>query len=271
MLVRESGFTFNGIHSRTDMGLYFSEGDRRKVTPQVKRVEYEVPGRDGTLWYGRQTLQPFTIDGTLYPVQEPATQAAAQTLIRSVTSWLVGAGRAQLILDYEPDKYYIAQVDDSCVWSLKNWFGGEIRITFLVQPYAWAVTPTTVDKYTTADQVAIDVTVQTGVPAPYTFTLWNLGTCVIKGLWLSNYFTIPSPGLSLGHGEMIVIDQGGMTVRRYDSSFVAYNAMPAVTYFGTIDEGCAMSSGTRNLTIYWDDASGSKSAHVQIQVRGRWL
>lgn len=138
MKLNESGFTFNGRHCRRDMGCWWIEKDGHQISPEVQRNEYEIAGVSGSILMDGATRKGLTFSGTLVMAQEPETQTEAQEKLRALMAWL-DCGRQRLIMDYEPGRYYLAQVDKSTTWSLKNWFGGELSVTFTAQPFAYAV------------------------------------------------------------------------------------------------------------------------------------
>ncbi|MGX8705376.1 MAG: hypothetical protein ACSW8J_02255, partial [bacterium] len=108
LLLRETGFTFGGVHSRDDMGLIYAEKDGHIAIPEIRRNSYQIAGMSGTLLLPGEAWQTFTLEGTLYPAEEPRTQAEAQALLRDVSAWLT-SGRERLIFDYEPSVYYLAE------------------------------------------------------------------------------------------------------------------------------------------------------------------
>ena len=86
MLLSETGFTFGGVHSRRDMGLIYIEKDGHIAIPEIRRNSYQIAGMSGTVLTDGEAWQPFGLEGTLVPAEEPATQAQAQALLRDVTA-----------------------------------------------------------------------------------------------------------------------------------------------------------------------------------------
>lgn len=177
MLLSETGFTFNGKHSYTDMGCLWAE-DGHEIIPDFEYNEMEIARRDGTLVMTRGTRrEKLKHSGTLYPITEPRSQAEAQRLIRRISSWL-GCGQQRLIYDYEPDKYYLAKITGGSTWSIEHWFGGEIPVTFELQPLAYNLLETTVTATGSKASLDIPFTMETGMDAPLQISITNTGKAI---------------------------------------------------------------------------------------------
>ena len=283
VLLSETGFSFNGVHSRRDMGLIYVEKDGHIAIPEIKRNSYSIAGMSGTLLLSGEVWQPFTLEGTLVPADEPATQAQAQALLRRILSWLT-AGRKQLIFDYEPDVYYMAELAGTSKWSLKNWFGGELSIKFLVQPTAYSVMANTATlniggSASTASLggslrtlarsampvdmnagAAIHLKVDTDQPTGLTLTVENNGTAPIASVGVEG---IQIDGLELATGQRLTIDTNPPASVTIDGE----NAMAHVTAFTPVRLG----DGVNILTVRLDYGDGDdRSARVTASARGRW-
>ena len=108
---------------------------------------------------------------------EPQNQTEAQKLIRKISAWL-GCGQQRLIYDYEPDKYYLAKIAGGSSWSLEHWFGGEIPVTFELQPLAYSVEETTATAAGNDAVLDIPMTLDTGVDAPVRISITNTGKAI---------------------------------------------------------------------------------------------
>lgn len=138
MELRESGLSFNCQHSMNDYNCYWIEDGGHPVAPANARPRYAIAGAGGrTIPVGPSIAEAMEVSGTLVMQTEPANQIQAQMQLREIQKWLAGTGK--LIFDYEPDKYYMASCDQLIDWSLKNWFGGEIGVTFRLEPYAYSL------------------------------------------------------------------------------------------------------------------------------------
>lgn len=260
MLLRETGFTFNGVHSRTDMGLIYGEKDGHPAIAEIERNEYDIAGADGTLLLPGERRKPMTFEGTLYPAAEPATQAEAQALIRRVEAWLT-AGRCPLIFDYEPEVFYLAELTGMVKWSLKNWFGGELGVKFTAQPWAYAVAPTIVTKETQSNETTVTLTLNTGHPAPLSVEIENTGTATITELDIGS--SVQLRELSVGVGSVIAVrfeTPVGVTID-------GVSAMPKVIRFEPVTAG----NGENVIPFRFGmGSSGAYGVRIRAGARGRW-
>ena len=259
MLLRETGFTYGGKHSRDDMGLLYAEKDGHIAIPEIKRNSYSIAGMNGTVLLPGEAWQPFNLEGTLYPAREPRTQAQAQALLRKVAAWLT-AGRQQLIFDYEPAVYYLAELSAASKWSLRNWFGGELPIRWTAQPFAYSVEETSSSTTTTGTSASLTLQLDTGQPAPLKLTVENTGTATITRVSVSG---ITLDGLSLTAGRKLVIDSEPPVGAVIGSQ----NALPFATAFtpATLQAG----SNAISVALTYGSSSG-RSAKITASARGRW-
>lgn len=177
MHLSETGFTFNGKHSYRDMGCLWVE-DGHEIIPSFDYNELEIARRDGTMVLASGTRrEKMKHSGTLYLLNEPRSQAEAQQMIRRISTWL-GCGQQQLIYDYEPDKYYLAMIAGGSTWSIEHWFGGEIPVTFELQPLAYNTQETRVTASETKATLDIPFTMHTGVDAPLSISITNTGKAI---------------------------------------------------------------------------------------------
>ena len=267
MLLRETGFTFDGIHSRTDMGLIYAEKDGHVFIPKIERNEYEIAGQSGSVLMDGETFGTITFEGTLYPAVERPTQAQAQQLLRGVAAWLT-AGRKRLIFDYEPGVYYLAQLSDKSKWSLKNWFGGEIPVKFEAQPFAYAVDETSVTAEKTTAGLTMQLKLVTGRPAPLRILIENTGTATIDRVRIKSQTTGPDfRDLALAPGQALRIDFEtpiGAVIEEEGQEPV--NALPKAARFPIL----TAQNGTNNLPIWLTHGDGDKGETVTVSARARW-
>ena len=261
MLLRETGFSFGGVHSRDDMGLIYAEKDGHVMIPEIRRNAYQIAGMSGTVLLPGEAWQTFFIEGTLYPAEEPRTQAEAQALLRDVSAWLTAgggpsAGRQRLIFDYEPEVYYEAELSTQSKWSLRNWFGGELPIRFTAQPFAWNVQESEASRELTGSG-SISVSVDTNLPAPLKLTVEGIsGTLTslsVGGIRLE--------GMSLGSGQRLVVD----TAPPAGATIGGQSAMQYVRAFAPV----MLHNGANSVQVTLG-FSGSGRARVTAAARGRW-
>ena len=258
MLLSETGFTFGGVHSRDDMGLIYAEKDGHIAIPEIRRNIYQIAGMSGTVLMPGEAWQTFFLEGTLYPAEEPRTQAEAQQLLRAITAWLT-AGRQRLIFDYEPSVYYLAEISTAAKWSLRNWFGGELPIRFTVQPFAYNVEENTNTVEITGSSATVQLSVETGQPAPLKLTVENTGTAAITRVTVQG---ITLKNMSLANGQTLVIDCeppmgaviGSQSAMQYASSFAPVQ----------------LDNGVNRIPVTLSFGSGTTRANVTASARGRW-
>lgn len=259
MLLSETGFSFGGVHSRNDMGLIYAEKDGHIAIPEIRRNAYQIAGMSGTVLMLGEAWQPFFLEGTLYPAEEPRTQAEAQQLLRAITAWLT-AGRQRLIFDYEPSVYYLAEISTSSKWSLRNWFGGELPIRFTCQPFAYSVQETSaVYDITSGGDKILSFQMRTGRPAPLRIAIRNNGSAAITKVTVGG---ITLEGMTLASGSTLVIDcepPMGATIG-------SQSAMQYATAFAPV----LLDDGANSIPLSLVFGSGTARAEVTASARGRW-
>lgn len=264
MLLRETGFTFLGRHSYDDMGLLYAEKDGHPNTPRVRWNTYEVAGADGTLLFPGETRGTMAFEGTLYPVRERPTQAEAQQLLREVSAWLSG-GRGQLIFDYEPDKYYLAELGKESKWSLKNWFGGEISVSFTAQPWARSVTADEVTAAVTGTSASLRLTAHTGAPCPIRIQVENTGEADITGVSVLGG-AVALSGMTLAAGQILTIDGEPPVGATISDMGTEASAMMYATAFRQL----TAQAGNNTVPVRLTYGTGTRGATVTASCRGMW-
>lgn len=261
MLIAESGFSFNGKHCR-DFGCMWSEDDGRVIVPETLRSEYEIAGRSGTALLPGETRRCFNYSGVLTMMQEPASEQEAQTRLRALAAWL-SAGRCKLVTDYEPSRYYWAQLDGRQTWTTKDWFAGQLKVKFLCQPWAYAVKETTqAITGLSSESITLNAVLITGQPAPLRLTVANTGSTAITGVSVGD--GVQLSGLHLAQGQSVTLDFEppiGATLS------TGGNALPFASAFRAIK--LQNGSNTLQVRLTWAGSSG-RSASIVAAARGRW-
>ena len=261
MLIAESGFSFNGKHCR-DFGCMWNEDDGRVIVPETLRSEYEIAGRSGTVLLPGETRRCFNYSGILTMMQEPASEQEAQTRLRALAAWL-SAGRCKLVTDYEPSRYYWAQLDGRQTWTTKDWFAGQLKVKFLCQPWAYAVKETTqAITGLSSESITLNAVLITGQPAPLRLTVANTGSTAITGVSVGDGVQIS--GLHLAQGQSVTLDFEppiGATLS------TGGNALPLASAFRAIK--LQNGSNTLQVRLTWAGSSG-RSASIVAAARGRW-
>lgn len=257
----EMGFTFAGRHSR-EFGLLWAESKGHALAPKTERSEYSISGRSGTLLIGGETRKPMDFPGSLYLVDnEPRTQREAQRRAREIIAWLC-QGRQRLTFDWEPDRFYLAQVDKEVRWSLDNWFGGQIDLTFHCQPWAYSVEPDRMTVNTTETAITVPFRVSTMGHAPLEVRVTNIGTAPLVGVSLM--------GGRVLLDEMNIVTGGSLTVTMEEPVDAAFGdgttALPHAQRFDLL----TVENGLNMVPVVLAYGSGSHSARVELAARGRW-
>ena len=255
MLLRETGFSFGGEHCYAHYGLMYAEKDAGHQTwGAVRRNEYEIAGQSGTVLFDGAEQGVLTFSGTLYPHDEPRTQADAQRIIRRAQKWLL-SGRKKLIFDYEPEYYYLAQLSKASQWSLKNWFGGELGITFEAQPYAYACHENVVS---VSGSGAVSAVVQMN-------TLWDAPAAIrVSNAGAANVTRVSVNDGQILFEELAIAPQECLEIRceaPVGAALHNESALPWCEYFRPV----LLKTGANELTV---EADGDVS--VEIRARGRW-
>ena len=98
------GFTFANTHSSA-YGIY-AKSINRTIAPSLRKNEFVIPGRHGTIDYGLNTYDKRLISVELNLIKNKLTDLRKQA--RDVAYWLSKTG--MLIFDDEKDKAYQARV-----------------------------------------------------------------------------------------------------------------------------------------------------------------
>ncbi len=127
-------FSFNGIES-SSFNLV-CKSIKRPLLPEAKLKRVELPGSSGAYDFEdheyalRSLTMRITYEGTSF--EELRSRA------RSIAAWLSTSKWEQLIINDEPDKYYLAKVTPEIDLST-TLEAGEAEIVFDCQPFAYSV------------------------------------------------------------------------------------------------------------------------------------
>lgn len=259
----EVNFTFAGKHCLRDFGCVWSERDGRPFAPGILRNSFEIAGSDGTMMLPGETRSEMEISGTLVLIQEPRNQHEAQQRMREVARWLM-SGRKQLVFDYEPERYYLAQVDEELTWSLGGWFGGEIGVTFLLQPFAYNTHADKASARITGNAAALSLTVHTHHPAPLEIAIENTGSAPITGATImAQGKRVAFAGMSLAPGRSLAITMEPPIGATFGSD---ESALPYAQAFDFI----ALDRGAQTVSVALTYGGGTPGATITASVRGRY-
>ena len=99
------GFFFANRHSK-DFSIMAMENAHRGLLPSLRRNDYEINGRDGTVSFGGESYNTRQIIVDICFIA--GNERNLQVLAREVASWLSGDGL--LYFDDEPERAYTAKV-----------------------------------------------------------------------------------------------------------------------------------------------------------------
>lgn len=125
-------FWFKRISAST-VGI-LGAGRRRVLRTATNIVEYRIPGRSGSIYYGEGTQSPFDLEVPI--VLKRTEDKSIRELVREVEYFLQGSG--SLIFDDEPDKEYEARVIQQVSLRELTEFG-QATVVFHCQPFARSV------------------------------------------------------------------------------------------------------------------------------------
>ena len=261
----QSGFRFGGKHCMHDFGLLFVEDSGGRAVTHARRInEYQIAGASGTIRFPGEAFDTTTLSGSLFPLESPADEAAAQALMRQVDAWLYGP-RDRLIFDYEPDKYRLAEVTGESKWSYSDWMDGGLEIEFIIQPFAFALFPTTAGG-TVTGSAEYDFTVPGTEDAPLEAQITNQGASALTGaqITLGGKSWI-FQGLSVAQDGTLTISCETPIGATITQGSATENAMPKAARFDLLAGHGALTAG---VTLTFEGGSGSAS--VSLSARGRW-
>lgn len=138
------GFSFGGRHSMDDMEIY-SVLKSKPLFAEPKTAYDEIGGMDGELDYSRTNpkkrlfFRPRMIEYECHFIGEDGDMESLSAKERQIAQWLVGAGRARLICDDEPDVFYLATVANLFNVEAVTRESGTFPLVFRCDPYRYAL------------------------------------------------------------------------------------------------------------------------------------
>lgn len=261
----EINFSFDGRHCLRDFGCVYVEKGGHTTTGKPVYDEHEIAGASGTVMMDAPALfKPFKLSGTLYKWGDIGSQREAQHLIRRLSAWL-SAGRKPLKFDYEPGRYYMAQLDGETKWDYAGWIDGGQNIAFRCQPFAYNVRADSATATTNGGGVDMTLVVDTGQPAPVEIEIANTGSAPITGVTVTmGGKTVTLAGMEMADGASLLISMeppvgalfsGGVNALSYATRFdilrarPGANAVSAVLTYGEGDRGARVTATARGRFV----------------------
>lgn len=128
-----SGLTFNGKHSRNDIGLIMRSRNRA-ILPEPKDDYIDLPGRDGSLLFPGALPDRFQNVEFAIPSRSLLER---QAKAHQIAAWLRTRDRALLIFDDEPGLFYMAKQSNQIDLDQVA-MAGRFLVIFRCSPYALA-------------------------------------------------------------------------------------------------------------------------------------
>ena len=260
-----NNISFDGYHCREHMGLiYVPDKPEQLIAPQTI-YSYSISGSPGTTAYGDQhIIREYNLSGTFYPARDIDDEAEARRLWRGIAQWL-GVGRRKLVMDSEPDKYIIAEVQ-----SMDNdeygWIDGGLHVTWLCQPYHWVLHPDELSLIVTGS-ASSDWCVETSLPAPVDVSIVNSGTVAVTSATVFvDSKCVVFEGLELLPDERLDITMMtpiGAVITSEDGEKIS--AMPMMKTFDQL-----LASGKVKISCALNFAASGGSAILQLKAHGCW-
>ena len=127
-------FSFNNVESS-----YFNlvcKSIKRPLLPAVKTKRLEIPGISGV--YDFESSEYSMRSVTMKIAYIGTDYSELRTRARSIAAWLSNSSWCKLIINDEPDKYYLAKVTSEI--DLESlWMSGSADISFDCQPFAYYI------------------------------------------------------------------------------------------------------------------------------------
>lgn len=263
MRLNEINFSFGGKHCLTDFGCIYVEKSGHTVSPDATANTYEISGLSGTVRMDGTVYDTIEFSGNLFFVKDPATQAEAQERIRAISKWLNG-GRQRLVFDYEPNRYYLAEVTTAGKWSYSDWFEGGLSVKFTAQPFVYNADVNSATATLSGDAAELALVADTGENAPLVISVENTGVAALTAFTAScRGKRVAMEGMNMAAGGVLQIsmeppigaeDGDGSSMMQYATQFdymTAADGANTVTCQATFD--------------------GAGTAVVTVSARGRYI
>ena len=158
-------FEFNGIESSTfDL---VCKSVKRPLFPAMRPRVLEVQGQSGVYDFGDNDYATRPI--TMHLAYKGDSYVELRTRAREIAAWLYTTTWAKLIINDEPDKYYLARVSGEIDLATLRRFG-EADIIFECQPFAYMVIDTGDDLTWATAEFPWITEIGWGMADDYTFT-----------------------------------------------------------------------------------------------------
>lgn len=263
MTIREGNFSFGGEHC-TEYGVMYVEDTGHPLSPAPVPDLYEISGVPGTVRMSYIGYETIEFSGTLYFLQDYNTQQEAQAALRMVSKWLL-SGRKPLIFDYEPDRYYMAEVTGALEWAYDGWPEGGLKVTFTAQPYAYATKEESNTIFTDTEENILPLMIDTDLPAPVRIVVKNMDEAEIHSVSITlRGENVRFTALEIAEGESLTIFMETPAGAEIDGA-KKDSALPCCENFDILDA----LPGRNDLSVSLTFGEGSRRASITASARGR--
>lgn len=263
MNLNEINFSFAGKHCLRDFGCIYVENGGHTISPKVTRNAYQIAGLSGTILMPGEIHDVIPLRGSLFFEESPPSQAAAQNALRRIVAWLA-VGRDKLFFDYEPNRYYLAEVNSQTDWTFANWIDGGLDIQFECQPFAYNRVESSVQVTVTGLGTTLQLVTNTGKPTPLCMDIKNLGSAIINSVTVTvdDKKAAFTRNLSITTNKTLYINMeapAGATIDTQD-------AMLTCTRFDYI----TVPQGPQRITVSLGYGTGTRNVIITAHARGRF-
>jgi len=260
----DNGFTFAGRHN-SELGTAFLVTKWPGSAPMTIN-DVTISGRDGTIRYPGQTFGTKPFEGNLYildPDNELMSNTRMMERVREIVAWLQPGGQQQLVLDAEPDVFYMAEIVQSIDFVTTEWENGSTQLKFVLQPFAYALHDTSV-QYTLAANVeqTKTLTLPGNRPAPMKARVTAQAAITWVQIAIGSKL-IRLHNMALISGDVILIDAD---VTTSEVLTVAINGTPSRGYVTDTSAYPLWAQPGVNAVI----ASADGACTLAVSARGRW-
>ena len=174
-MIRDRGFTFNGIHS-SEFNIYCNPSSRQLI-PEKRRSLVTVPGRSGSYVQEDGAFNDRSESFTCYYTRQPDSNISLQA--REIAAWLSQDG--VLCFDNEPDKFYTAKFTGAPPLT-KHLMYGEFELTFTYSPPVAYTAQQSIVRTVAGEGDTVTIPVAGTAPTPCRIIIVNNGDTVIENL-----------------------------------------------------------------------------------------
>lgn len=202
-------YIFNGVNSESFE--LICKSIKRPLLPARKNKDLEVDGISGAYDFGDDDYELRKI--IMQCVYKGDSFNELRSRARSIAAWLSTTTFVPLIINDEPDKYYLAKVNDEL--DLDSFLeSGTVDVEFDCQPFAFSVVESSFT-YSNITGLRNDIIIHNGTrKVDYRSQKGSKFNITVNGSWTTISFTLNGQSLTFnesGSSTTLVIDNIEMT------------------------------------------------------------